>query len=123
MEILCLGNEFIKEDSLAKKVSYELVKEGFNIVFIKDSFELMDKINSGDDFIIVDVVKNLNEVKIISVDDLKNSKLLSAHDFDAGFVLKLTGSNKNINIIGIPVDSDFHCVKKDLEKYILQYIH
>lgn len=101
-KILSLGNEFIKEDSLAKEIGDEFLKEGYNIVNIKDSFQLMQEVNSKEEIIILDVVENLNEVKLLSSDELQDNKIITAHDFDAGFVLKLF-KNKKIKIIGIPM--------------------
>ena len=34
MKILCLGNEFIEEDSFAKEIGKKLIKKGFNVVGI-----------------------------------------------------------------------------------------
>ena len=97
MKIVCLGNEFIEEDCFAKKVG-EILKKGFSskdgsagfdVVNIKDSFELMGIISSGDDFVILDVVEGLDEVRILKVEGLRVDAIMSAHDFDAGFVLGL----------------------------------
>ena len=110
-KILCLGNEFIKRDSLAKKIGWKLKeREDLEIINIKDSFQLMDilrerdKEKGGNDFIILDVVKGLNEVKELGIDDLRQDSILTAHDFDAGYVLKLLGVK--IKIIGIPMYGD-----------------
>ena len=100
VKILCLGNEFIKEDSFAKKIMLLLKKRGFNVIDIKDSFQLMNEIE--EDCFIIDVVKGISEIKIINSDMLKSNSIISAHDFDAGFVLKLLG--KKTKIIGIPFD-------------------
>jgi len=103
-KILCLGNEFIEEDSLAKKVG-ESLKNDFEVVNIKDSFQLMSLLNEcEEEIIILDVVKNLSEVKVIGINELRNDSILSAHDFDAGYVLKLIG--KEIKLIGIPMQGD-----------------
>jgi Ni,Fe-hydrogenase maturation factor len=50
-KILCLGNEFIVEDSFALKVAAQLSKELPDIHFInvKDSFQLMEFLNIYDD--------------------------------------------------------------------------
>ncbi len=102
MKILCLGNEFIEEDSFAKEIGKELAKKGFNAVDIKDSFQLMEELRKENEVVILDVVKDLQDVKLIDVNDLEKNKIISAHDFDAGFVLKLF-DGKNIRIIGIPM--------------------
>ena len=51
MKILSLGNEFIAEDSFAKKVC-----NGMDIINVKGSFELMDLLRGGDEIIIIDVI-------------------------------------------------------------------
>ncbi|MBD3252800.1 hypothetical protein GF386_03655 [Candidatus Pacearchaeota archaeon] len=100
IKILCLGNEFIKQDSSAKKISEKLKKQDLEIINIKDSFELVDYLQDKDDFIILDVVENLKQPTLLSLKDLKQNKILTAHDFDAGFFLQLI--KKPVKIIGIP---------------------
>lgn len=114
MKILCLGNEFIKEDSLAKEVGKELIKEGYNIINIKDSFQLIEELNSSDEIIILDVVERLNEVKLLQLDELKSNNIITAHDLDAQFILKLF-NDKNIKIIGIPMSGIIKIIKKQVK--------
>jgi Ni,Fe-hydrogenase maturation factor len=103
MKIVCLGNEFIEGDSLAKEVG-EMLSDEYEIVNVKDSFELMGIVSSGEPFIILDVVQGLSEVKMLRVEDLRVDGIVSAHDFDAGFVLKLVG--EEVRIIGLPMKGD-----------------
>lgn len=110
-KILALGNEFIKEDSLAKDIA-DLLKEDLNIINIKDSFQLIDELRSNDDIIILDVVKGLDKVKLINPEDLKIDSISSVHDFDAGFIIKLI--NKDIKIIGIPMIGDINEIKNQV---------
>ena len=126
MKIVCLGNEFVAGDSLAKEVGELLMKEGFGVVNVKDSFELMailsDESTSGHDsgepkdFVILDVVRGLDCVKEIEVKDLRVDSILSAHDFDAGFVLGLLG--EGVRIVGIPMEGDVLLVKNEVVKLI-----
>lgn len=118
MKILCLGNEFIKEDSLAKKIGLELEKSGFEIINIKDSFQLMGHVNNRTPLIILDVVSGLKEVKMLNVDDIKSNGIMTAHDFDAGFILKLLGKDKKIKIIGIPIEGDVVKIARDVKKLL-----
>ena len=75
-KILCLGNEFIREDSLAKEISHILKKElkDFEVIQVKDSFQLMTYLNENKsrDIIILDVVKGLKEAgnKVITINSL-----------------------------------------------------
>ena len=110
-KILVLGNEFLEEDSFAKKVC-----ENMSFTSINDSFELMDALQTDDDIIIIDVVKNLNKVVKIEKDELRNDSFLSAHDFDAGFLITLL--SPEVKIIGIPQTGDLEEVRKDLLKVL-----
>jgi len=115
-KILCLGNEFIKQDSLAKEISKDLQKKSDNkleFININDSFQLIEhikNISEDEKIIILDVVQNLKEVKLLNIQDLKSDSITNAHDFDAGFFLQLlTEEDKNlknkIKIIGIPMET------------------
>jgi len=111
VKVVCLGNEFVKGDSFAKKVG-DLLKKDFEVVNIEDSFQLMGAVGSGGNFIVLDVVEGLNEVKGLSIGDLKVDSISSAHDFDAGYVLKLLG--KDVRIIGIPTGGDLKKVRNEV---------
>ncbi len=119
MKIVCLGNEFIEGDGFAKEVGAMLADE-FEVVNIKDSFELMNIVSSGEDFIILDVVQGLDCVKKLRVDDLRAEGIVSAHDFDAVYVLKLLG--EEVGIVGIPMRGDageiVELVRCEIEKFI-----
>ena len=115
MKILTLGNEFISQDSLAKKIG-EKLKKDFEIINIKDSFQLMTELNKAQDCIILDVVKDLFEARVIKVEELKNDSIISAHDFDAGIVIKLIG--KDVKIIGIPMSGDEEEIEKGVKSLL-----
>jgi len=116
MIILCLGNEFVKNDSFAIKVSDELSKSSkdIEIIKIKDSFQLIEALRRDRDLIILDVVEGINDIKILKIEDLRFDSIVTAHDFDAGFVLKLFGEGKRIKIIGIPMDGDIETIKNKI---------
>ena len=117
MKLVFLGNECIEEDSLGKKIEKDFEKE-FEIINVKDSFQLMSLLNenSCEEIILIDVVKGLEKVRKISVDDLSENNILSAHDFDAGYVLKLIG--KQFKIIGIPQSGDEDKIKEGVLELI-----
>ena len=110
-KILVLGNEFLEEDSFAKKVC-----ENMSFTNINDSFELMDALQTDEDIIIIDVVKDLNRVVRIEKEDLKNDSFLSAHDFDAGFLITLL--SPEVKIIGIPQAGNPEEIRKELLKLL-----
>lgn len=121
MRLLVMGNEWIASDALAFLLLKDLKNEfpGLTVMHVKDSFALMGELALEGPIIILDVVQGLTRVAFIPLEKLKNSSLLSAHDFDAGFVLKLLGEDKNIRIIGIPLEgnrSDILSQTKELLK-------
>ena len=81
MKILILGNPYIEQDSLAIQISNRLDQE---TIEIKDSFQLLPHLTSNEPITIIDVVQNLKTPQLISINDLKNSSVLSAHDLDGG---------------------------------------
>jgi len=102
-KLLCLGNEYVTEDSLAKSIG-ERLRQRYEVLMIQDSFQLMSALHDIEKPIILDVVKGLYEVRELSVNDLRTESIISAHDFDAAQVLKLVG--KPVQIIGIPMQGN-----------------
>jgi len=115
VKIICLGNEFIEGDSFAKSVGKKL-RDDFKVINIKDSFQLMGILNGEGDFVLLDVVEGLEKVCFIKVEDLRSDAILSAHDFDAGYVLKLLG--EDVKIIGIPMSGDLGSVREKVVELI-----
>lgn len=116
VKILCLGNEFLKEDSLAKEIGKLLEKKGYNITNIKDSFELLNYLQENKELIIIDVVKDLKKVKFLTIKDLKEASILTAHDLDANFFLKLI--NTKVRIIGLPQTGDINKITKQIHNHL-----
>jgi hypothetical protein len=114
-KIICLGNEFLEIDSLAKKVGV-LLKETYEIIDIKDSFQLMTVLQETPNPILLDVVKDLKEVQIIQQEKITSNAIISAHDFDVGYVLKLIG--KDVKIIGIPMTGDAREIAEEVKKLV-----
>jgi Ni,Fe-hydrogenase maturation factor len=101
VKILSLGNEFIEEDSFAKKLSRILSeKYKHKITNIKDSFQFLEALQSKERLIILDVVQGLKKAKILKHEDLAENNIISAHDMDAGFFLQLM--KPDVKIIGLP---------------------
>lgn len=111
MKIVCLGNEFVAEDCFAKEVGALLSKD-FDVVNIKDSFELMGIVSEGSDFVLLDVAQGLDEVKVLRTGDLRADSITSAHDFDVAYVLKLL--EKDVRIIGIPMSGDLEKTRDEV---------
>jgi len=115
VKLICLGNEFIEEDSLAKKIG-ELLREDFDVVNIKDSFQLMEIISGDGDFVLLDVLEEADGVRRLRIEDLRVDSIMSAHDFDAGQVLKLL--DVEVRIIGIPMKGDLKSIGKGVLKLV-----
>lgn len=115
MNVLCFGNEFVEEDSLAKQLADELKVDG--VEFVKcDSLE-----GINGDIIILDVVKGLKDVRLIPLNKIKDFHPVSMHDFDLGTELKLRktiGEISDVTIIGIPMQGDKENIKQGIIKLI-----
>ena len=116
--VLCFGNEFLKEDSLAKELADEITIEGVKFIKCNSPDEILDK--DLDKVVILDVVKDLDKVILFDdIDKIKERKLYSMHDFDLGFFLKLMKKTKQITtikIIGIPQNGEKDSIKKEIIK-------
>ena len=116
MKILVFGNEFLEQDSMAKRLADEIGSDKF----VK--CDRVEDILKYDDFIIMDVVEGIDKVMIIDdVNKLKANKLVSLHDFDLGFFLKLlkeTGKLDKVKIIGIPQKGNLQEIKKQVMELI-----
>ena len=115
--LLTFGNPYIKEDNLAVRVADLIIEDkvpGIEVVKCISPDEILSYI--GKEFFILDVVKGAEDVMIIDdMDRLQSGKLVSLHDFDLGFFLKLmkeTGKIEKVKIIGIPQQGDIRVIKK-----------
>ena len=120
-KIFCFGNEFLKQDSLAKELADELKIEGFKFIKCDSPNELL---TTEGDIIIMDVVKSIKKVIVIKdINQLKINKIYSLHDFDLSFFLKLmkeTGKIKSITIIGIHQEGNKEEIKEQIKALILK---
>ncbi|NQU78481.1 hypothetical protein HQ545_01805 [Candidatus Woesearchaeota archaeon] len=115
--LLCFGNPYLEDDNLALKIADDMIDDkipGIEIVKCVSPEEVLHY--TGKDFFILDVVKDLDDVILINdIDKLKANNLVSLHDFDLGFFLKLmkeTGKIEKVNIIGIPQKGSVEDIKK-----------
>lgn len=103
-EILVFGNRLEELDSLAFKVAACL--KGEKKSSFREAESLLDEIEkAGKEIIVLDVVKGIKKVQLLKAEDLENSKVISAHDFDLAseiILLKKLHPEKSIKIIGIP---------------------
>jgi Ni,Fe-hydrogenase maturation factor len=117
--LLCFGNPYLAEDNLALEVGDAIIKDkikGLEIVKCVAPDEVMSYL--GKDFVILDVVKGIKKVMMIdSIDRLQSGDMVSLHDFDLGFFLKLmkeTGKIKDVKLIGIPQKGKIVDIKKEV---------
>jgi Ni,Fe-hydrogenase maturation factor len=112
--VLCFGNPYIKLDSLAQEIAKKKGQTASQIglKFIscnspEEIFFYLDK-----DFIILDVAKGIRKpVYIDDISVLETSKMVSLHDFDLAFFLKLMQKIQKdkkdaIKIVAIPEKGD-----------------
>ncbi|MFA6089394.1 MAG: hypothetical protein WC755_06025 [Candidatus Woesearchaeota archaeon] len=117
--VLVFGNLDVKEDSLAKIVAVKLKDELGEMDFIM--CDKPDDVLShlSDDFFILDVVKGLKDVILITnIDDFCQTKTVTVHDFDLSTFLKIlkgTGQIKDVKIIGVPQKMDFDDAKSKIK--------
>lgn len=107
MKILVFGNLLVKKDSLPLRILPKLKKE-FNEIEFKEIEATEDLQAEGRNLVILDAVEGIKEVKLIEdIDQIKQSKVYSLHDFDLGYNLKLLKKMKlidSVKIIGVPTN-------------------
>jgi len=117
--LLCFGNPYLDEDNLALQVADLIIKDrvkGLEVVKCVSPDEILSY--TGKDFFILDVAQGAKEATLIDdIDRLKSASMVSLHDFDLGFFLKLmkeTGKLDKVRIICIPQKGDITKIKKDV---------
>lgn len=124
MKIYCFGNEFLENDSLAKEIADEIKIDG--VSFIKCDSPT-DIVLEEKEIIILDVVESIDKTIIIDdINQLKDNKIYSLHDFDLSFFLQLMKKTNQINkvrIIGIPMKGNKENIKEDIIKIINKIIN
>lgn len=121
--ILCFGNPYLKDDSLAIKVADYFIKDpvkGIEFVKCVAPDEVLNYTNKK--FFILDVVKDIAEPRFFNnIDQIEANNLVSLHDFDLGFFLKLmkeTGQLDKVNIICLPMNGKVDEVKDKVLEFI-----
>ena len=119
--VLCFGNPFLKGDSAAQEIAARAKIKGIKFVSCDSPEEL--SAFAGKNFVILDVVKGAKKpVLIDDVSMLEETKLVSLHDFDLAFFLKLMqklgGKKKKrgVKIVGIPPNAKIDDVTRVLLK-------
>jgi Ni,Fe-hydrogenase maturation factor len=118
--VLCFGNPYIENDSLAIAIAKELKIKDVKFEICLNPQKILEYKNKN--LYILDVVQGIHNVKLINnVDMLAKSKSLTPHDFDLAFFLKLMkqlGKINNICIIGMPMNYDKEKAKNEIKAII-----
>ena len=106
-KLFVFGNEYLSGDSFALEVA-DLLKDECEIIHCRSPEDLLDV--DDEEIIILDVVRGVERpVLITDVDKIKTRSLISLHDFDLGFFIKLMrkiGIKKIVRILGVPESGD-----------------
>lgn len=104
--IFVFGNELVDEDSNAIKIS-SMLKGKFDFIHTNRPESLL---NTNEETIILDVAKGIDKVVIITdIDKFKSNNIVSLHDFDLGFFLKVIkkiNPKRKFKIICVPCMGD-----------------
>ena len=123
MKFLIFGNEIVEQDNLALKLMLRLKEEFPNIGFkeFDPTENLQAEIEYGT-LNIIDVVQGIQKpIVITNINQLRQDKVYSMHDFDLGFNLKLLykiGKLKEIFIIGLPQNMNEEKALEEVKKII-----
>ncbi|MFH1400289.1 MAG: hypothetical protein ABIH41_02110, partial [Nanoarchaeota archaeon] len=108
---------FLAGDSMARNVAKHL--EGVELVHCRSPDLLLEEDGK---FVILDVVKGIKEPMVLQdIEKLKTTKMVSLHDFDVAYVLKLLkemGRLQDIRIIGVPDKGDPEKIAKKVRSWI-----
>lgn len=119
MRIFVFGNEFLSEDNMAYLVARHLAQtqewrdSGHEFVFCRAPEELLDEASP---VTILDVAKDAKEViSFNDADALLTRKLMSLHDLDLSYFLKIMKEiepTKKLKIIAIPPTGEINKIGK-----------
>jgi Ni,Fe-hydrogenase maturation factor len=114
--IYCFGNPLIAYDNLALKLAKEIKIKGVEFVICRSPEELWGQ--NAQKLVIMDVAKGINQVRVFAdISKIQSGKLLSLHDFDLGYFLKLMakmGELPEVKIIALPMGGEFDQIKKEV---------
>lgn len=114
--VLCFGNEYIKEDALAKEIADELNIPGIRLLKCDDLNQIFNYPEK--DLYILDVAQGIDKIVVFDdIEKIRTRTIMSLHDFDLGYFLKLmkeTGKVDKIKVIAIPVKYKKDRAKKEL---------
>lgn len=113
IKVLCFGNKFLKEDSLALELSEELRVEGFEFVVCDSPEEVL----GYEEVVVLDVAEGISRVTLVDDANKIVSSPAAMHDLDLGFFLKLSkklGKLKRVRVVALPQKGKKEEIKKGL---------
>lgn len=118
--IYCFGNPKLPTDSLALELAQELEIPGVEFIACLSPEELCE--HNAKELWIMDVARGINKVTLLSdISKLKTAKLVSLHDFDLAYFLKLMekmGELPEVKIIALPMKGEKKTIKQEVEKLL-----
>ncbi len=109
VKVYCLGNKYVSKDALALRFVDRKIN---NLEFKEYNPDIQGNI------LIMDVCKNLDEMKLLDLDDFLARHPVTTHDFDIGTELKLLqaiGQVNKVSVIAIPMDYTYDQVLSNLK--------
>ena len=121
------GNLIVEQDSLALKLIPKLSEVFPEIEFKEfDPTENLEAEIKQGKLTIIDVVEGIDKPLVITnLNQIRQDKVYSMHDFDLGFNLKILekiGKLKEIKIIGLPGDMEQEKALEEVKKRIKELI-
>ena len=103
---MIFGNPLVDVDSLPLRLIGKLRKE-FPLVTFNEFDPSENLEQEGRDLDIIDTVEGIDRVMLLTdIDSIRTSRVLSLHDFDLGYSLKLLkklGHIDSVRIFGVPM--------------------
>jgi len=116
--VLCFGNPYIGGDDLVVNLVKDFKVEGYEFVCCRGPEEILNYADK--DFVLLDVAKGISEITLIDdVNKLNFKNMISLHDFDLNFFLKLYDTlGKKVRIIAVPMGYSVDKLKKEIKKFL-----
>ncbi len=121
MRVLAFGHPDLEEDNLALKLASTLRVPGFTFEVCRSPESLSE---IGEPFIILDVGAGIQEPRFIDdLSKIRAPKMVSLHDFDLGYFLKLhekLGDLPELKVLAIPQRGNIYEIRRKVEALLLQ---